>query len=274
LGATIRNARAIVWLALLASVAWLQDLWPQSKNTSSPSDAASVSTAIASVKSGRFYPADLEIIAEARAVAAIPTLEDQFSRTEDLSAREKIANVLVRLGDKNEGYWNFIVKQARNAVDNDAPSVLHYDEHGSVSDPPSREFVEWATAHHLPMQQAMADQLEVYPGAIFDLGTTGDSRAIPLLRRALKSQNLLIESEAALGLAKIKDKTSIHLIIEACKRAPAADVAMTIALSLIYFDDAEAQRAVERYVPKDVAVESRKARAAGQGPFGEKELSY
>jgi HEAT repeat protein len=159
-------------------------------------------------------------------------------------------------------------------VDNDAPSVLHYDENGNVSDPPSREFVEWATAHHLPMQQAMENQLEVYPGAIFDIGTTGDSRAIPLLRRALMSQNLLIESEAALGLAKIKDKDSIHLIIEACKRAPAADVAMTIALSLIYFDDAEAQRAVERYVPKDVAVESRKARAAGQGPFGEKELSY
>ena len=40
------------------------------------------------------------------------------------------------------------------------------------------------------------------------------------------------------------------------------------------FDEDEVQSAVERSVSKDVAATAPKERAAGQGPFGEKELNY
>jgi hypothetical protein len=68
---------------------------------------------------------------------------------------------------------------------------------------------------------------------------------------------------AALGLAEIQDKASIPLIIEACKRAP-AEAAAVMAESLVYFDDAEAQRAVDTYIPKDAAKVFREARAQGK----------
>jgi hypothetical protein len=73
----------------------------------------------------------------------------------------------------------------------------------------------------------------------------------------------MIEIAAANGLAEIQDEDSIPLIIEACKKAPAA-VAGLIAESLIYFDDTEAKSAVDTYVPKDRAKILREARAQGK----------
>ena len=73
---------------------------------------------------------------------------------------------------------------------------------------------------------------------------------------------LTVQNNARL-LAEIQDKDSIPLIIEACKRAPAAAAAV-IAESLVYFDDTEAQRAVDMYVPKDRAKIIREAKAQGK----------
>ena len=78
----------------------------------------------------------------------------------------------------------------------------------------------------------------------------------------------MVQAAGAQGLAKIQDKDSIALIIEACKRAPSAS-ANIIAVPLIYFDDPEAQSAVDHYVPKQMASTYRQAAAAGQGPYGE-----
>jgi hypothetical protein len=64
-------------------------------------------------------------------------------------------------------------------------------------------------------------------------------------------------------LQQIQDTESIPLIVEACKKAPPA-AAASIAEPLIYFDDAEAQGAVDTYVPKDRAKILREARAQGK----------
>jgi hypothetical protein len=76
----------------------------------------------------------------------------------------------------------------------------------------------------------------------------------------------MITVQAAKGLAKVNDKYSIPLIIRACERAP-AEAAGEIALSLVYFDDAQAQSAVDVYVPSDRARIFREARAKGATPF-------
>jgi hypothetical protein len=73
----------------------------------------------------------------------------------------------------------------------------------------------------------------------------------------------MIEMVAAQGLAEMQDKDSIALIIDACKRSPAEAAAVT-AESLVYFDDAEAQSAVDIYIPKDRAKVLREARAQGK----------
>ena len=92
---------------------------------------------------------------------------------------------------------------------------------------------------------------------------TGDPRAVPLLRQALSAPSYMMQTEAAYGLAAAQDGASIPLIIGACKRAP-AEAASLIATSLAYFNDPEAQSAVDRYVPKDLAKALREARAGGK----------
>lgn len=67
----------------------------------------------------------------------------------------------------------------------------------------------------------------------------------------------------ASGLAELQDKDSIALIIEACERAP-AEAARVIAESLVYFDDPDAQRAVDQYIPKERAKILRDAKAHGK----------
>ena len=72
---------------------------------------------------------------------------------------------------------------------------------------------------------------------------------------------------AANGLAEIEDKDSIPFIIEACRRSP--DFASGIAeLSLSFFDDPQAQAAVETYVGPERAKKWREKRARGLRPFG------
>jgi hypothetical protein len=235
-------------------------------------NSAKVQDAITSVKSGQVFPSDIETIAEADAIEAIPLLEEQFAKSQDSSTKMKIADALVRLRDKDDKYWDFLVRGVTPAIEDDAPFVLSYDENGkSRNTSPSPDFLDWAATHHVSVSEAAANQMYNYPGAIMDIGMTGDPRAVPILRRALLSRNFLIEAEAARGLAKLQDKDSIPLIIEACNRAP-LEAATAIALPLVYFDDAEAQRAVDLYVPRDLAADARKTRAGGDGPYGERLL--
>lgn len=233
-------------------------------------DSTNTQAAIQRVKTGQFLLVDINAIAQTGAVEAIPVLKEQFAKSEDISTKRSIASALVRLGAKDDIYWNYLINQATLAIDSDAPFYLRFDEKGKMlpGEPP-RQLVEWVAAHHSDMQVTIENEMYVYPAAIADLGITGDLRAAPLLRRALLSTNFVVQTEAARGLVTLGDSESIPLIIEACKRAP-ADTAAAIASPLVYFDDVTAQRAVDLYVPKELAIELRKARAAKVTPYGER----
>ena len=230
-------------------------------------DKASVAKAVARVRSGDFLGIDLDLIRRAGAVEAIPALEAQFARTQELQDKANIASTLVRLGDKDTSYWDFLAKLATPVLESDAPDFLSYDAQGKSLPGPSPEFIVWAKAHNVPPNgpAGNAGENAVYwsPGKVAVLGSTGDARAIPLLRQALSSPNHMVEIVAAQALAEMQDKESIPTIIEACKRAP-AEVAELIADSLVYFDDPSAQNAVDRYVPKDRAKVLRDAKAQGK----------
>jgi hypothetical protein len=241
---------------------------------------ANVAKAITKIKSGNFVAFDVDMIGRGGAVEAIPLLEKQFNRIlvapiapknpGDLSRlldKAKIAQVLVKLGDKDDTYWDFLVKAAAPAIESDAPDFMNYDAEGKSSSGPSPAFTAWANAHNVPPNgpdgSAAENSVYIFPGEVLLLGGTGDARAIPLLRRALSSPNHMVEVAAASGLAELQDKDSIALIVEACERAP-AEAASVIAESLVYFDDSEAQRAVDRYVPKERARILRDAKAHGR----------
>ena len=73
---------------------------------------ANVPDAIAKVKSGEFGRGHVDLITRAGAVEAIPSLKEQFVRVQDPLLKPKIAAALVRLGDKDDTYWDFLVKLA------------------------------------------------------------------------------------------------------------------------------------------------------------------
>jgi HEAT repeat protein len=227
-----------------------------------------VADSIAKVKSGDFNGYHVEVIAKARAVDAIPALEEQFRHVTKVELKSKIANALVRLADKKSAYWNYLLQQATLAVDSDVPDSIFSDSQGKLMmNESTPELQAWAHTHNVSPEIAREYATYDLPGKVFDLAQTGDPRGIPLLRRALQSRNCGMASIAAKGLAQIQDKESIPLIIAAAQKSPAG-CGGGIAFALIYFDDPRAQRAVDTYVPKDMAKTFRDARANGLGPFG------
>lgn len=223
--------------------------------------------ALAAAKSGDVSPRDVEVIAKARAVQAIPALEAQFARTTDLDTKTKIAGGLVRLEDKDNTYWNFLLQQATLAVDSDVPDPFPIANTNPKDPQLSPDFKAWVEAHHVDVSDTVRSWTYDLPIKMMLFGETGDPRGIPLLRRALQSQNYQIVAWAAKGLARIQDKESIPLIIAAVQRVP-PEYNSLIAESLVYFDDAQAQSAVDNHMPKEKAKMARDERARGRGVFG------
>ena len=220
--------------------------------------------AISVVVSGNY---DLEQIVKAHDVQMIPVLEKQFDvASEEVNRKGQIASALVRLGDKNDIYWNYLVEQATEAINSGLPSLESYDSKGvPIRGQLSPEFTAWVKAHNIP-PEAVGNLVYSLPGKVLLLARTKDPRGIPLLRQALQSPYPVIAAFAANGLAAIQDEASIPLIILACKRSH-PDEAETIARSLIYFDDADAQSAADLYLPKELARMLREGRARGITPF-------
>lgn len=255
--------RLICW-TLVACVAHAQNPKPQTGTQLHIADKAHTAAAISKIKSGNFVGTDADLIAKAGAVEAIPALKEQFLRKQDATDKAKIAQVLLKLGDKDDSYWNFLVDLVTPALESDAPDFMSYDSQGKSQPGPSPEFSAWATAHNLPPNGSIAeDSIYIFPGEVMLLGLTGDPRAIPLLRRGLQSRNHMIVNAAALGLAELQDKDSVPLIVEACQQAP-KEAAAAIASSLVYFDTPDAQAAVDAYVPKNQAKVLRDAKAQGK----------
>ena len=265
--ASRKIARLLLAAVLVTGTAWGQTAQNQPPKPLSGVDKDKVNEAVE--KATHDDPESIyyvEQIAQARALQAIPMLEDKFVRTQDALDKAHIASALVRLGDKNDIYWNFLLRLATEAVETDAPNFTSYDSQGKSEPGPSPAFVAWANAHKLSADGLGEEHIYRIPGAVGLLALAGDPRAVPLLRRALLSSNYQIEILAAMGLAEIGDKDSVPFIIEACRRAP-SEVAAVIARSLVYFDAPEAQGAVDQFIPKEAAAMYREARANGKKPL-------
>jgi hypothetical protein len=178
-------------------------------------------------------------------VQAIPSLKEWFSRSQDEEMKGELASALVRLRDPDNAYWDFLTNRAKPVVESEAPFPI-----GDSKEKPglSPEFVAWAKAHKLSAEEAAAAVLQL-PTKLVPLAKTGDPRGIPLLRKALQSPNILIQTAGAFGLAKAQDKGAVPLILEACKKAPTDFAAHSLADALIYFDDPQAESEFHHYFP-------------------------
>jgi hypothetical protein len=237
----LRSLSLVMWMgslliALLAAV---------SGDAQTPKRAEDLMQAL---KNGSYNAASLNELAAVGAVQAIPELRKQFDLTTDSSMKGAIASALIRIGDKDPTYWDFLVKRASQAIENDAPFPIDFDVQGkSVRSSISPEFVKWSKAHHVDPESASHVLVYEVPQAVLLLAVTGDERGRVLLRKGMSSPNYLIQAISAKGLAKLQDKDSIGLIADACNKAP-AEMAAVIAQALVFFDEPQAQAAAERYI--------------------------
>jgi hypothetical protein len=140
------------------------------------------------VKQGKFGLADVEVIAAAHAVEAIPILKGQFGRTKDQDAKAKIAGALSQLGDKDQVYWDFLENRARTAVESGAPYPIRFDAQGKIMPQQyTPELLEWAKSRNISSGDAGQMAGFDIPGRVLLLAATGDPRGLPLLRQAMPS---------------------------------------------------------------------------------------
>ena len=62
---------------------------------------------------------------------AIPALERLFVRVEDDSQKQRIASLLVSIGDTNDIYFDYLADAARQAVESDIVYPLKFGRCGS-----------------------------------------------------------------------------------------------------------------------------------------------
>jgi HEAT repeat protein len=239
--------QVLVWSWFLTGIAYGQ-------LTGEPTDEVRKSRTLQTLdllKQGAYGPATQEEVAKAEAGQLVSMLEERFVHTQDSDIKARVALALVNLGDNGNAYWDFLVQQAKLAIESDAPSPECISLANCTSGHP-QEYVEWARAHNVTEGSQAETALIWLPGKVswvFD-----DPRGIPLLREALKSPNIDVVVAGAGGLTRIRDKDSIPLIVEACKRFHDADGVRQIAHTLRSFaNDPEArpaaQAAEERCLP-------------------------
>ena len=148
--AGMRESLLVACCVLLAHGIYGQTVQTQPGARIYEANKANVEAAIARVKSGDFTGGDVDMIGRGGAVEAIPILKAQFVQVQDPLDKATIARVLVKLGDKDDTYWNFLVKLATPALESDAPDFLNSDPQAKTSAGPSPEFVAWAKAHNVP----------------------------------------------------------------------------------------------------------------------------
>jgi hypothetical protein len=263
-----------VILAMLATSVYSQE----AVNTS-----PKVEDLIAQLKKGPFMRLTANQIAEAGAVEAIPILRERFEAIsppaidiallkDDLLEmamdKQVLAGALVRLGEKDESYWNFLLKNATEAVVSDAPFPLAFDATGKlIPKKLTPDFQAWSRARKISAETAAQNQIYRVPGFLLALAITADIRGISTLRKALSSPNYYIQNVGALGLALLQDKDSIPLIIGACVKAP-AEIANVIARPLVFFEDPRAQEAAAKFIPDQPLLNSLRQRSHEKGPRG------
>ena len=110
-----------------------------------------IAAAIDALKSGDLLGADIDLLAKSGAVQAIPELKKQFELTADEKDKGRLAAALVRLGDKDPAWWNYLTEKAGEAINSDVPDIRQFDANGKTSSSePSPKFLAWASPQPYP----------------------------------------------------------------------------------------------------------------------------
>jgi hypothetical protein len=196
-----------------------------------------------------------------------------FTVTCDPVRKRRIAGILLSLGVKDQVYFDYLADGAKEALKNDMPWPMVYDENGDViekatpaylewckkfgldpNDPKvaplkgvNSAFLEWCIKHEVHPSEAMHDVYYEIPDPWDDLAAASDPRFYDLLIEGLHSHNLIIAGIAARGLARLQDPRAIDDLIATGRRV-GSEARYYIGVSLLYFSDPKAQAAAEELI--------------------------
>jgi HEAT repeat protein len=143
-------------------------------------------------------------------------------------------------------YFDEIASYALASISSAMPPLYMYDTEGNDARDPNPALVSWCTKNHREIAECMTAAMAAAAGVML-LGETKDSRAVPILRQALPSQNHEIVEFAVGGLVSLRDTDSIPLIAENVQRFP-PKLAASIAAHLADFDDPRVGPLLDRFV--------------------------
>jgi len=129
----VREILLVLCCALLSGSTYGQTVSGQPTRGIYEANNANVAHAIAKLKSGDFAGADVDMIRRGKAVQAIPILKEQFTRIHDPLEKAQIASALIKLGDNDETYWDFLAKLEASVIDAPdfwSPALLRNLSHG------------------------------------------------------------------------------------------------------------------------------------------------
>jgi hypothetical protein len=189
-----------------------------------------------------------------------------FERAADKIDRQRIAMALVRLGETDNRYWEFLRRHAEAAVASDMPYPFKVDSRGETvrGNEFAPEFVAWCKQRGVEPGSAAAEALGSHVLDVLFVAMAADPRGFDLLLRALSARNYLLVLPAAQGLARLQDPRAVRPLIDASRRVP-AEIGQTIGTALAFFNDADAQAAAERSIPDKAVLNAWRDRAL-EGP--------
>lgn len=194
-----------------------------------------------------------------------------FALSTDPELKERIGSILISIGVKDQAYFDYLAKAAKQALDNDVPWPSLYDERGRINhkadhpafvawckkhglDPkdernaPLRtanpEFLDWCIAHDVRPMNARHDSYYEIPLPWYFVAAAHDPRFYDLLMQGLHSHNLMIAGWAAEGLVRLQDPKALDELIAVGRRMP-AEISFMFATSLVRLPDPKAQAAAE-----------------------------
>jgi hypothetical protein len=217
-------------------------------------------------------PLDVSVVSRLEQVhdaRVLPALRQAFEEHEVKQARQHIAISLIRLGVRDEEYYQLLAGYARAAVESDAPDVLVHDQNGdAIKGALSPEFRIWAVRSGLNVKEATGLSVYTYPEDVLLLSTAKDPRAADLFKKGLQSRNGGVVAFSAQGLALLNDASAVSLIYQA-SQANGRVLGRMLISSLAMYTDPVALRLIDQLVLNDEARKFyKKAHEAFSGSIG------
>jgi hypothetical protein len=179
----------------------------------------------------------------------IPALHSAFSRAKSKNEKQWIASTLLRLGDSTREYSDFLIGAAKEAIEDQTPTFIDYDQDGhSVKGRFSAKFEAWCQANGKDPRSVGALQFGTYPEDVLVLARAQDPRARETLRQGLQSPNPLVVGYAVQGLGRLGDTSAISLISKTAEALP-PDARSAISMNLPWYSSLDATLLMERLTP-------------------------